>query len=288
MRLRPLSALFLLLLGACAAQHPRSAAVGDREHLDAMSREHAGHTPVANGATMDPRQQVVAQEVEYSVDGATVIGYEARPASAAVGARLPAVIVIHEWWGQNDNVRMMARRLAGEGYRVLAVDMYEGEDVAKNADEARALTQRVGQNPARALANLAGAARSLQERTGTERIGIMGWCFGGAWALQGALNLPDQFDAAVMYYGRVVTDRERLARLDAPLLGLFGAEDQGIPVAGVREMESTLRGLGKDVTIQVYEGAGHAFANPSGQSYRADVAQDAWMRTVAFLDARLK
>lgn len=287
MRLRPLSALFVLLLGACAAQQPIPASAGDREHLDAMSREHAGHTPVANGATMEPRQQVRAREVEYSVDGTMVAGYEARPASAAENARLPAVIVIHEWWGLNDNVRMMARRLAGEGYRVLAVDMYEGE-VAENADEARALTQRVGQNPARGLANLAGAARSLQERTGTERIGAMGWCFGGAWALQGALNLPDQFDAAVMYYGRVVTDRERLSRLQAPLLGLFGAEDRGIPVAGVREMESTLRGLGKEVTIQVYEGAGHAFANPSGQSYRAGVAQDAWMRTVAFLDARLK
>jgi carboxymethylenebutenolidase len=75
--------------------------------------------------------------------------------------------------------------------------------------------------------------------------------------------MPEHVDAAVMYYGRVVTDRDRLARLDAPLLGIFGGADASIPVAAVRQMEGTLRELGKDVAIQVYEGAGHAFANPS-------------------------
>jgi carboxymethylenebutenolidase len=276
-----------LVLGACATRPAVEGAAGSQAHVDAMAREHAGHTPVTNEATMDPRTPVVAQEVEYSVDGARVRGYEARPAGAAANASLPSVVVIHEWWGLNDNVHMMARRLAGEGYRVLAVDMYEGQ-VAQSPEQARTLMQGVMQNPSRGVAHLAGAVRSLEERTGAQRIGIMGWCFGGAWALQGALNLPDKFDAAVMYYGRVVTGREQLARLRAPLLGLFGAEDQGIPVDQVRQMEATLRDLGKDATIQIYPGAGHAFANPSGQAYKAEVAGDAWMRTTAHFGRHLR
>lgn len=276
-----------LVLAACAAPRAPESAPGDRAHADAMAREHAGHTPVANESSTEPRHPVTAGEVEYVVDGTRVRGYEARPASAAANATLPAVVVIHEWWGLNDNVKMMTRRLAGEGYRALAVDMYEGQ-VAQTPEQARALTQVVMQNPSRGLAHLAGAARSLEERTQAQRIGIMGWCFGGAWALQGALNLPDRFDAAVMYYGRVVTDREQLARLRAPLLGLFGEEDTGIPVAQVRQMEATLRDLGKPATIQVYPGAGHAFANPSGQAYKAEPAGDAWRRTLEHFGRHLR
>ncbi|MBB4638327.1 dienelactone hydrolase family protein [Longimicrobium terrae] len=281
-----------LLLGACATAEPRPATAGanavDRAHLDAMSHEHAGETPTPNGSAMEPRQDVVAQDVEYlTVDGKAVRGYEARPANAAVGAKLPSIIVIHEWYGLNDNVRMMTRRLAGEGYRAFAVDMYNGQ-VASNPDEARMLMGGVMENPQGGTANLAAAARSLETRTGADRIAILGWCFGGAWSLEGALSMPAQIDAAVMYYGRPVTDRARLAGLRAPLLGLFGGADQGIPVAQVRQMETTLRELNKDVTIQVYEGAGHAFANPSGQSYNAVAAEDSWMRTTAFLARHLR
>lgn len=276
-----------LLLGACSSRTQAGSAPADRAHADAMAREHAGHTPVANGSSMEPRRAVTAGPMEYTVEGTRVQGYEARPAGTAADAPLPGVVVVHEWWGLNDNVRMMARRLAGEGYRVLAVDMYEGQ-VAATPEEARALTQRVGANPARGLPHLAGAARSLEQRSGTERVGIMGWCFGGAWALQGALGLPEQWDAVVVYYGRVVTDRAQLARLDTPLLGLFGQEDRGIPVDQVRQMTSVFRDLEKDVTIQIYPGAGHAFANPSGQSYRPDVAADAWRRTTEHFARHLR
>jgi carboxymethylenebutenolidase len=286
MRTAILPMMTCILLSACAGGGG-SAGAGDTTHWDAMSREHAHETPTANAATQEPRQQVAAREVEYVVDGQRVRGYEARPASAAVDARLPSIILVHEWWGLNDNVRMMARRLAGEGYRTFAVDMYQGR-VAQNAEQARALVDEVTRDTDRGMAHLMSAAAYLEQATGADRIGIVGWCFGGGWALAGGLGMPDRIDATVMYYGRVETDRDRLARLGGPLLGLFGGADQGIPVAQVRLMESTLRELGKDVTIQVYEGAGHAFANPSGQSYRADAAEDAWRRTLAFFGQHLR
>lgn len=111
------------------------------------------------------------------------------------------------------------------------------------------------------MANLAAAATYLKQQAGAGKLGVIGWCFGGAWSLEAALGLPGQVDAAVVYYGRVVTDRARLAALDAPLLGLFGERDRAIPASQVREMEALLGELGKDAEVVVYPGAGHAFAN---------------------------
>lgn len=272
----------LSLCASCAA----GTSTADRAHLQAMMREHAHETPTANASNQPPRQEVTAEEVVYgTVEGRPATGYFARPAHAADGAALPGIVVVHEWWGLNDNVRMMTRRLAGEGHQVLAVDMYGR--VASTPEQAREYMGAVMANPELGVAHLRAATAFLQDGRRAPRLGVVGWCFGGGWSLQAALRLPERIDAAVMYYGRVVTDRAQLAPLDAPLLGLFGAEDQGIPVAGVREMETALRASGKDVTVVVYPGAGHAFANPSGQSYRADAADDAWRRTTEFFARHL-
>ena len=285
MQRAPLFLLSALALLAGCGSGPRAASPADSAHVAAMSREHAGQTPAPNASAAAPRQEVTAEEVTYgTLDGKPLRGYLARPADAE--GPLPAVLVIHEWWGLNDNVRMMARRLAGEGYAALAVDMYGGE-VAADPQKARELMMGVMENREAGVRNLREAARFLEQR-GAPRLGVVGWCFGGGWSLQSALLMPEQVDAAVVYYGQPVTSRAELARLEAPLLGLFGEEDQGIPVAQVREMESTLEALGKEAEIHVYPGAGHAFANPSGQAYRPDAAQDAWARTVAFLNRHLK
>lgn len=280
----PLPALLVLLAGGCgsAAHGPGTGAA----YVAAMAREHAGHTPEASApAAVRPRQEVVGEEVVYgTVDGKPLRGYLARPAGAR--DELPAVVVIHEWWGLNDPTRATARRLAGEGYAVLAVDMFGGE-VASTPERARELTTASLEDHAGGGRNLRTAAEYLREQ-GAPRVGVVGWCFGGAWSLQAALSMPERVDAAVVYYGQPVTDRTELARLSAPLLGLFGGADRGIPLTQVRRMEATLRELGKDAEIVVYRGAGHAFANPSGQAYHARAAQDAWNRTVAFLAEHLK
>ncbi|MFO0605670.1 MAG: dienelactone hydrolase family protein [Polyangiales bacterium] len=281
----PLGALALTALLStfgCAT----SRAGADDAHTAAMAREHANDSARANASAQEPRQPVTAEDVAYGeLDGAPLRGYLARPAASS--GPLPALVVIHEWWGLNDNVRMMTRRLAGEGYLALAVDLYGGQS-ASTPEAARALMQSATAAPERGVANLRAAATFLRDGRHAPRMGVVGWCFGGGWSLQAALALPAQVDAAVMYYGRVEADPARLAALDAPLLGLFGGADTGIPVEGVRQMESALRGLGRDVTIQVYEGAGHAFANPSGERYQPAAADDAWRRTVDFFARHLR
>jgi len=263
---------------------PGEEAQGDQEYADRMSEEHKDDTDQASpAATAEPAGEVAGERVVYAtVDGTEVTGYLARPAGAE-GA--PAMIVIHEWWGLNENVEAMARRIAGEGYTALAVDLYGGES-ASDPGQARELMQAVDEG--RAKDNLRQAYAYLENEEGAPAIGSIGWCFGGGWSLQTALLFPEELDAAVIYYGRLVTDRERLEPLQVPILGLFGSEDQGIPVASVRELESALEELGKEAEIHVYDGADHAFANPSGSRYDADAAEAAWAETTAFLAERLK
>lgn len=275
-----------LSAGLAAGAHAQAAPSDDR-YAAAMAREHAHDAPVPSAATLAaPRQQVRTQMVAYdTVNGKPVQGFMAWPARGGRG--MPAVLMIHEWWGLNDNIKQMAERLAGEGYRVLAVDMYHGQ-VATTPQEAQTYMRGVIENTGRGVSNLRAAAEYLRQRQRAQKVGVVGWCFGGAWALQAALIMPEEIDAAVMYYGRVVTDRDRLAMLDAPLLGIFGSEDRGIPVDDVRQMEATLKELGKTVDIHVYQGAGHGFANPSGSTYNGVDADDAWRRTTGFFAEHLK
>ncbi len=257
------------------------------DYVDRMAREHRDDVPVASAATaVAPAGEVATRDVVYAtVGGHEVTGYLASPKDAAEGA--PGVIVIHEWWGLNDNIRAMVRQLAGQGYAALAVDLYGGA-VAETPEKARELMQAAMADSAAADSNLRQAYAYLTDRLKAPRVGSLGWCFGGGWSLETALLFPKQLDAAVIYYGHLVSDRDRLATLGVPILGLFGAEDRGIPVEDVRVFESTLKALGKDATIVVYPGAGHAFANPSGQGYRPDAAEDAWHRTLGFLATHLK
>jgi len=251
-----------------------------------MAAEHAGDRPVASGASSAaPAGAVETETVEYAtVNDRVVSGFLARPAGAARGG--PAVIVIQEWWGLNDNIRAMTRRLAGEGYTALAVDLYAGE-VAEDPQRARDLMMDAMGREGELEENLRQAYRYLSEARGATRIGTIGWCFGGGWSLRTALLFPNDVDATVIYYGRLVTDSDQLATLQMPILGHFGAEDRGIPPESVRQFEAALEQLGKDAEIHVYEGADHAFANPSGTRYNEEAAEEAWSRTVAFLAKNL-
>ena len=272
----------LLILGlACQATQDEQQA-----HVERMAKEHATDRPISNPASeAEPTAPVDVEDVQYAtVDGRPVTGYLARPADAA--GPLPALIVIHEWWGLNDNIRAMTRRLAGEGYAALAVDLYGGQ-AAETPDAARSLMSATNERPEAAEENLRQAYDYLTVELDAPAVGSIGWCFGGGWSLRTALLLPRQLDGAVIYYGHLVTDRERLQTLEMPILGLFGGEDQGIPIDSVRTFEETLHELGKDATIIVYPGAGHAFANPSGQNYQPETAEKAWQETVDFLKETL-
>lgn len=277
-----LASATLLLLVGCA----QSADDSDQAYTDRMAEEHKDDTPTPNPATESAgATEVETSSVVYAQLGdQEITGYLAKPSTAVEGA--PAIIVIQEWWGLNDNIRAMAEKMAGEGYIALAVDLYEGK-VASDPDGARELMMAGMEHSSRLEDNLRQAYAYL-EQLGASKIGSIGWCFGGGWSLNTALMLPEQLDAAVIYYGRLNTDREQLAALQVPILGLFGGLDQGIPIAMVQEFESVLSELGKAAQIHVYEEADHAFANPSGTRYNAPAAEDAWLKTMTFLNEHLK
>jgi carboxymethylenebutenolidase len=229
-----------------------------------------------DSATSADGTDVAASEVAY-FNGTT--GYFAEPRTEG---QYPGVVMIHEWWGLNDNIRDMARQLASQGYRVLAVDLFG--QVAQTPDEARAQVSALDQEIA--LQNLQAAAGYLRDN-GSDRIASLGWCFGGGQSLQLGLSEED-LDATVIYYGNLVTDTEALAQLDQPVLGIFGDEDASIPVEDVRTFQATLDDLSVPHEIHVYPGVGHAFANPSGMNYAAEETMDAWEKTLAFLSQNLK
>lgn len=265
----------VLLMMACSSGE-------SDEYIDRMDEEHEGDRPVANAATQSEnadRLPVSGEEVQYAtVNGTEITGYLATPDEAGDGG--PALIVIHEWWGLNDNIRMMTDKLAGEGYTALAVDLYKGK-VAESPDSAGTYARSVDEEEA--VENLDQAYRFLTRQQGVEAVGTIGWCFGGGWSLQTALAMPEAIDATVIYYGRLVTDAGELSTLDMPVLGIFGAEDDGIPPEEVKKFEAALDEAGVTNDIHIYEGADHAFANPSGTRYNAEAAEDAWQKTVEFL-----
>jgi carboxymethylenebutenolidase len=197
----------------------------------------------------------------------------------------PAVVVIHEWWGLNGHIQHWADRLAADGYAALAADLYGGK-VADNRDDAYAYMQGVDAAKAKETLKRAHTFLKEDERVKASKRGCMGWCFGGAWTLQQAIATPD-LNAAVMYYGRLVTDPAELKAIRAPLLGIFGNRDKSIPLEQVNEFEKALAAAGVKHRILRYD-ADHAFANPSGGRYDEKAAAAAWAEASAFLAANLK
>jgi len=279
----------LCIVAACSrtdtgpAADEKAAAV---ENVEAMAQEHANDTAdPSEAAQVEPGRDVTAERLAYAeVDDELVYGHFAFPSDMI--EPLPAVIMIHEWWGLNDNIRAMAERLAAAGYIVLAVDLFGGE-AATTPGAARQLMMRAVENSDSVTSNLEQAYAFVTDTAGAPRVASLGWCFGGGWSLNTALLFPQDLDAAVIYYGQVTDNESRLAPLEVPILGLFGSEDTGIKLESVRRFEDALGRLGKEYEIQVYEGAGHAFANPSGNNFNAEYAEDAWNRTLDFLRGHL-
>lgn len=254
---------------------------------DEASRMHALHEhdmPVPSGVPTAPRVDVVSDTVTYMLlDGKPVRGFRSRPKGARKDT--PALVVVHEWYGLNDNIRAATERLAGEGYVALAVDLYNGA-VAATPDSATVLMRASSANVAGNRANLAAAINYLRDE-GAKKVGTIGWCFGGRWSLQAGLVGGSKVQAVVMYYGAPITDPTQLAELQAPLLGLFGSQDGGIPADSVKAMAAALDKLGKNETVQFFD-AGHGFANPSGRNYDATAADAAWKHTTEFFAHYLK
>ncbi len=196
----------------------------------------------------------------------------------------PGVVMVHEWWGLNEDVKDMAKELADQGYIVLAVDLYGGQ-IAEEQDRARALVKAVNQE--QAIANMQAAVSYLRYQENTSIVGTIGWCFGGGQSLRLAMANED-IKAAVIYYGTPLVRDQSLASIRGAVLGIFGDQDQEIPMAHIEEFKERLQASSIIQEIYVYPGLGHAFANPSGANYAPEAAKDAWLKTLEFLNTYLK
>jgi carboxymethylenebutenolidase len=227
---------------------------------------------------------VKTQDITFPSGGETLTGYLVLPES---GGKHPAMLVIHEWWGLNDWVKEQARSLAEQGYVALAVDLYRGQ-VAYDPSLAHELMRGMPQD--RAVRDLKAAFDYLAARpdVNKEKIGSVGWCMGGGFSLLLAVDEP-RLAACVVNYGSMPTDSADIQKIQAPVLGNFGAEDRGIPPSAVEAFERAMKAANKSLDVKVYPGAGHAFENPNNKlGYREVAAEDAWKRALTFLDHNLK
>ena len=223
------------------------------------------------------------KEVTFKSDGDTVKAILYTPEGKGP---FPAIIVIHEWWGLNDWVKEQASKLADQGYLALAVDFYRGK-VATTRDEAHELSRAPAD---RVMRDSQAAFAYLQSRPDVkkDRIGAIGWCWGGGYSLQLAIAEPT-LAADVINYGDVSASPDELKKINAPVLGLFGAQDRGITPDDVKKFGEQMDKLGKKGDITIYPDAGHGFQNPvNGAGYKPEDTADAWSKILMFFARHLK
>jgi len=225
-----------------------------------------------------------SKTISYKSGDETVQGVLYTPAGKGP---FPALIVIHEWWGLNDWVKDQASKLADQGYVALAVDLYRGK-VATTPDMAHEIMRGVPEDRAKRDLHAAFEFLASQPNVKKDRIGAIGWCMGGGYSLDVALQEP-MLAADVINYGHLATDPAALQKINAPILGSFGAQDHGIAPDDVHKFEAAMKQFNKKVDIKIYDDAGHAFENPNNKDgYREADAADAWKRTLDFLAMTLK
>jgi carboxymethylenebutenolidase len=190
------------------------------------------------------------------------------------------LIVIQEWWGLNENIKMEADKYYTDlgDVNVIAVDMYDGK-VAATPDSAMKLMR--GADMGRMTAIMQGAIKYAGSKAS---IYSVGWCFGGMWSLQTAILAGPQAKGSVMYYGRPESNMEKLKSIQCDIIGFFGNLDQSPSPTMVNDFEKNMKEAGKNLSVNRYQ-AGHGFANPSNPSYNAAAKEDSYAKAIAFLKA---
>ncbi len=225
----------------------------------------------------------MAEVVEFPSNGDTASGYLVMPASGSG----PGVLVIQEWWGLDSGIKEMAERLAAAGFVALAPDLYHGELAGHTeVDKAGHLMQTLP--PDRAARDMSGAVDYLAAHSAVTsgRVGVVGFCMGGMLGFLIAVNRPDAVAALVPFYGFPQGDPEPdWSRLTAAVRGHMAENDSFFPPAAARALETKLRAMGKDVTLTVHAGTGHAFMGPHNAlgTLDADRAAQIWPQVVSFL-----
>jgi len=220
-------------------------------------------------------------------DGQSVQGYLAEPANAG---NAPGLVVLQEWWGVNPQIKGVADRFAAAGYVALVPDLYRGKSTVEAA-EAEHLMTNLNFGDA-AGQDVRGAVQYLKARCA--KVGVTGFCMGGALTLLAAVNVPEA-DAGVVWYGFPPLEYIDASKIKVPLLGHYAIDDAAFPIATVDQLEDKLRAAKVNFEFHRYK-AMHAFANETQvganrlpiTEYNAEAAKLAWGRTVAFFDKHLR
>jgi carboxymethylenebutenolidase len=227
----------------------------------------------------------MAETVEFKSNGNTASGYLARPASGSG----PGVLVIQEWWGVDDSLKRMADRLADSGFVALAPDLYHGQ-VAGHTEMDKAAQLMQALPPDRAGRDMSGAVDYLASHSAGKGVGVVGFCMGGMLSFLIAANRPDKVKAVVPFYGFPQGDAEPdWSKLSAVVSGHMAEHDNFFSPEAAKALEKKLRGMGKDVTLQVHSGTGHAFMGPHNAlgTLNEPLAAEIWPQVIAFLKKNL-
>ena len=221
----------------------------------------------------------MGERVNFSSNGGTTSGYLARPPRPG-----PGVVVIQEWWGLLPHIEQVADRFAAAGFAALAPDLYHGK-TTRSPDEAGKLMMSL--RIEEAARDLAGAIAYLKSQAAGDKVGMIGFCMGGALSLFAACRSRD-VGACAVFYGVHPNVKPDLTSLQAPVLGVFGGQDPVTPPAAVAELARQLSDAGKRHEFHTYPNAQHAFFNDHRPDvYDAQAAADAWAKTLAFFRREL-
>ena len=229
----------------------------------------------------------MAETVEFASNGNTASGYLVRPA----GGSGPGIVVVQEWWGLDPGIKQSAERLAAAGFVALVPDLYHGE-LAQHTEMDKAAQLMSQLPPDRAARDMSGAVDFLADHEAVtgDGIGVVGFCMGGmlSWVL--ACTRPDKINAVVAFYGYPQGEAEPdWSQLDASVQGHMAENDDFFGPDGARALESKLQGMGKDVSLTVHAGTGHAFMGPHNALGTLDenLAEQIWPQAIGFLHDKL-
>jgi carboxymethylenebutenolidase len=227
---------------------------------------------------------VVARPLERWRHGREGAEADADAARQAGVEKVPAVIIVHEWWGLNQHIEDIAQRFAREGFIAVAVDLYEGK-TTKDSQEASKLMGELKSEVG--LARLQVVLNQLRANPGISGIGVTGFCMGGTFAL--LLAYKAKVDAAAPFYGDVPADTSALGNLSCPVLFIGAGKDQWITVEKMNRLDAALKQHGKEGEVRIYQDADHAFFNDTRpEVYNQSDAKDAWKRVIEFFDKHLR
>lgn len=223
--------------------------------------------------------------VDLKVNGDGAYAYVAQPDD---DAKHPGVVLIQEWWGIEPHVRGLAQKLAADGFVVAVPDLYHGK-VATEPNDAMKMYMMLTENVDRAAKEIIGALDTLKGMSSVEpkKLGLIGFCVGGFLTYTVAARYSNLAAAVPFYGGGYDPQPAEVAKVNAPVLAVYGSRDEGIPMAQVEKIERLYKEAGKDITVKVYD-AGHAFLNPDHGMGNEAAAADAWPLAINFLRKHLQ